>query len=82
MDRKTLFIILCGVLAAGIVCLIVGLIVFLAVKNNVVSMLVSLFAIISGALMAAIAGVALLIIFIVNLVKKSKSETENKSKDE
>lgn len=78
MTRKTVLYIACGILAAGLVCLIVGLSVFLAIPDNVISRIVSLFAMIMGGIMTAVGGV----LAVALLVAQAVSKAHNKDKKE
>ena len=75
MSKKSIIAIFCGVIAAGLVFLIVGLILFLAMKGKVAFYLGGLFAIFFGTFMAGIALIVLAVVLIIWAVKKSK---ENK----
>lgn len=80
MNKKTFLFIFAGAAAAGLVCLIAGLIVFYTVKDNAVATVVSLFAIIAGAIMAIIGVITLLIIALTIILAKrkpDKSDEEN-----
>lgn len=76
MSRKSLIAIFCGVIAAGLVFLIAGLVLFLAMKDRVAYYLVGLFAIFFGTFMAGITFIALAVVLIIWAVKKSKDKKE------
>ncbi len=78
MARKTVLNIAFGILAAGLVCLIIGLSVFFALPENVISRIVSLFAMIMGGIMAAVG----LVLAVALLVAQAISKARNKDKKE
>lgn len=73
MDRKTLTAIALGVLAAGVLCILAGVIVYFTANHNPGNMLIGLFMIFAGCAMAVIPLIVLLVILIINLVQKSKN---------
>lgn len=73
MDRKTATYIMFGMLAAGVLCGIIGLIVYLTANTNAIQLLVGLFCLCLGGAMAAVAGVVLLILLIISKASKKKS---------
>ncbi|MCM1437975.1 MAG: hypothetical protein NC131_02015 [Roseburia sp.] len=74
MNKKIIILVLCGVLAAGLLCLIVGLIVYDTAKTNVLSLIIGLYAIISGIIIAAAALIALLVTVTVILILRAKNK--------
>ncbi len=76
MNKKAIVAVFCGALAAGVLCLVAGLIVYYTAKGNVVSLLIGLFTIATGIIIAAAAVLALIIVFIIILVTKSKNKNE------
>ena len=76
MNRKMVYALIIGVLSAGLVCLIVGLIVRFCVNGSLISLLMSMFAIIFGAIIAGLALLFLLGFLILSAIGKSKSEKE------
>ena len=73
MNKKVFFALLIGVMCAGFVCLIVGLIVRFCV-TDVIAMLVGIFTIIFGSIMAGMAILVLLIMLILSAITKSRHE--------
>ncbi len=73
MDRKTLTAIAFGVLAAGVLCILAGIIVYFTANQNPGNMLIGLFMIFAGCAMAVIPLIVLLVILIIYLVQKSKN---------
>ena len=73
MNRKTVTAILLGLLAAALVCVIAGIIMYFCAKSNAILLLVGLFAIFMGSFMAIVP----LIILIVNLIT-AKISKKNK----
>ena len=67
---------MCGILAAGLVCLIVGLCVYFTANNNAISLIIGLFTIITGVLMAGAAAIVLAIIGIVHLITILGNKTD------
>ncbi len=82
MNKKTFLFIFAGAVAAGLVCLIAGLIVFYTVKDNAVAAIVSLFAIIAGALMTIIGVITLLIIALTIILAKPKHDKGDEENSE
>lgn len=76
MNKKTFLFIFAGAVAAGLVCLIAGLIVFYTVKDNAVATIVSLFAIIAGAIMTIIGVITLVIIVLTIVLTKHKPDSD------
>ena len=76
MNKRTVIAILSGILAAGVVCLIVGLCVYLTSKSNAISLILGLFALITGGIMAAAAGIGLAIVGIAHLITKLNDKSE------
>lgn len=74
MNKKPLFLAAGGVCAAGLVCFIVGLIVYFTEKGNAIPVLISLFAMATGVIIAAVAAIVLLATLIVTLITKSKNK--------
>lgn len=74
MSRKTLLAVMGGVLAAGLVCLAVGLITYFTSRGNAISVLIGMFTIASGSIMAAAAALILIIILIINAITKNKKD--------
>lgn len=74
MSKKVLFLIAGGVCAAGLVCFIVGLIVYFTQKGNAIPVIISLFAMAAGLIIAAVAAVVILVTLIVFLITKSKNK--------
>lgn len=77
MNRKTIIAVICGMLTAGLVFLIAGLIAFFAVKGNMLAYMLGLFAIFFGALMAGFSLIGLAITLSVWAIQKSKIKKEN-----
>lgn len=73
MNKKPFLFIFAGVVAAGLLCLIVGLIVFYAVTGNAVATIVSLFAIIAGSIMGGIGLISLLIVILLTVIGRKKA---------
>ena len=74
MNKKLLLWVAVGVCAAGLICFFVGLIVYLTQKGNALPVIISLFAMATGAMMAAISALVLLFLLIVALIDKSKNK--------
>lgn len=62
-----------GMLAAGVMCAIIGLIVYLTANKNAVQLLIGLFCLCLGGAMVAVAGIVLLILLIISKTSKKKS---------
>ena len=75
MNKKLMYALIIGIMCAGLVCLVVGLIVRFCV-TDVIALLVSIFTIIFGSLMAGFALLVLLVMLILSAVTKSKNEKE------
>ncbi len=73
MHKKALVLAAGGVCAAGLVCFIVGLIVYLTEKGNAIPVIISLFAMATGILIFVAAAVVLIVALIINLITKSKN---------
>lgn len=65
-----------GMLAAGIICLIVGFCVYFAAKTNVVALLTGMFAVAMGAIIAGAAVIVLIIFLIITLIAKAKNKKD------
>ncbi len=76
MNKKISAYIMLGVLAFGLLCLAFGLVAYFAM-GDVVSFVISLFAISAGAIMSGVAVVTLLVVFILFLVCRGKENTGN-----
>lgn len=74
MSKKALFLTAGGIFAAGFLCFIVGLIVYFTQKGNAVPVIISLFAMATGLIIAAVAAAVLLVTLIVTLITKSKNK--------
>lgn len=74
MNKKLIVAVLCGVLAAGLLCLTVGLIVHFTAKGNVVAHIIGLFIIASGTILAAAALLALTVALLVILITRNKNK--------
>ena len=74
MNKKAIVAVLCGVLAAGLLFIVVGLIVHFTAKSNVVAHIVGLFIIASGIILAAAAILALTVALLVILITKNKNK--------
>ncbi|MDE7076076.1 MAG: hypothetical protein K2O62_02005 [Clostridia bacterium] len=73
MNKKTALALICGVLAAGILCAIVGIIVYFTANSNAISLLIGLFTIFTGSIIAGIAAVVLIVMLIITLIIKHKN---------
>ncbi|MDE6690741.1 MAG: hypothetical protein K2K04_02110 [Clostridia bacterium] len=73
MSKKALFLAVGGVCAAGLLCFFVGLIVYLTNKGNAIPVIISLFAMSAGAIIAAASAIILLVTLIITLITKSKN---------
>lgn len=71
MNKKLVFALIIGILCAGLVCLLVGIIVRFCVTENAVALLVSVFTIIFGAIVAGVALLVLLILLLMSAITKS-----------
>ena len=71
MNKKLVFALIIGILCAGLVCLLVGIIVRFCVTGNAVALLVSVFTIIFGAIVAGVALLVLLILLLMSAITKS-----------
>ncbi len=76
MNKKTFLYIFAGVVAAGILCLVIGLIVHYAVSANAIVTIVSLFAMIAGGIMAGIGLIALLICLLLIVFAKGNKQQQ------
>ena len=74
MNRKALYLAAGGVCAAGLLCFFVGLIVYLINKGNAIPVIISLFAMAAGLIIAAVAAVVMLVTLLVFLITKSKNK--------
>ena len=74
MSRKTLLAIICGALAAGLVCLVAGLILYFTIKANPIALFIGVFMVAMGVFMSAVAILMLIILLVVNLVSKHKNK--------
>ncbi|MDE7163006.1 MAG: hypothetical protein K2O44_02895 [Clostridia bacterium] len=74
MNKKTALAVVCGVLAAGILCAIVGIIVYFTANSNALSLLIGLFTIFTGAIITGIATVVLIVLLIIGLITKNKNK--------
>ncbi|MDE7400694.1 MAG: hypothetical protein K2N17_01435 [Clostridia bacterium] len=74
MNKKTAFALICGVLAAGVLCAIVGIIVYFTANNNAISLLIGLFTIFTGAIIAGIAAVVLIVLLSIVLINKNRNK--------
>lgn len=74
MNKKTAFALICGVLAAGVLCAIVGIIVYFTANSNAISLLIGLFTIFTGAIIAGIAAVVLIVLLIIVLINKNRNK--------
>lgn len=74
MNKKPLLLVAGGVCAAGLICFLVGLIVYLTQKGNAVPVIISLFAMASGVIIAAVAAIVLTATLIVSLISKKKNK--------
>ena len=74
MDRKTATYLMFGMLAAGVLCAIIGLIVYLTANTNPVQLLIGLFCLCLGGAMVAVAGIVLLIILIISKTSKKNNK--------
>lgn len=74
MSKKTLLLVVGGVCAAGLLCFLVGLIVYLTNKGNAIPVIISLFAMASGAIIAAAGAIVLTVTLIITLITKSKNK--------
>lgn len=74
MSKKALLALAGGVCAAGLLCFIIGLIVYFTQKGNAVPVIISLFAMASGLIIAAVAAIVLVVTLIVTLITKSKNK--------
>lgn len=74
MNKKQLCAVIGGVGVAGLICFIVGLIVYLTSVGKPIAIIISLFAIATGAIITAIAGIVLLIMLITYLITKKKDK--------
>ena len=74
MRKKTIVAVFGGIFAAGLLCLIVGLIVYFTANGNVMALIIGLFTIATGAIIAAAALLALLITFLVMLISRNKNK--------
>ncbi|MDE7256428.1 MAG: hypothetical protein K2N50_00520, partial [Clostridia bacterium] len=67
MNRKVLLLVAGGVCAAGLLCFIVGLIVYFTNRGNAIPVIISLFTMATGVIIAAVAAVVLIAALIVAL---------------
>jgi len=79
MNRQLIFYLACGITAAGLLCLIVGLIVYFATKSGLATMIFSLFAIIAGGIMTAVGVIILISVLIAKLVGKRKNSSDDEN---
>lgn len=81
MKRSVSFYLACGITAAGLLCLVVGLIVYFATKSGLATMIFSLFAIIAGAIMSGVGILILLVLLIMWLIEKRKGESNEEDEE-
>lgn len=74
MNKRALLLVAGGICAAGLLCFLVGLIVYLTQKGNAIPVILSLFAMASGLIIAAVAAIVLIVMLIVNLIAKKKNK--------
>lgn len=74
MSKKAVFMVAGGVCAAGLLCFIIGLIVYLTSYGNAVPVIISLFAMAMGAIIAVSGGIFLIVTLTVTLITKSKNK--------
>lgn len=79
MKKNPFPYIFAGVVTAGLICLIIGVIVYFTVKGNAVVTVVSLFAIIAGAILSVIGLISLLISILTVILKKNKNQNIEKT---
>lgn len=72
MNRKSVTAIALGVLAAAIVCIIVGIILYFAAQKNAILLIVGLFMIFMGSIMAIVPLIFLIIALISVIAAKRK----------
>lgn len=73
MNRKALAAVFTGVLLAGLICFIVGFVMYKKSFGNALPVILTVFAMSAGIAIAAIAALALIILIIVALIAKSKN---------
>ena len=73
MNKKTAIAVISGVLAAGVLCAVVGIIVYFTANSNAISLLIGLFTIFTGSIIAGIAAVVLVVILLIALINKNKN---------
>ncbi len=81
MKGKTALVVSIGAFAAGIVCLVVGLILFYTVKGNAIVVIGAFFAIYTGVVTAGIALIALIIVLIYMLTHKKNKQEDGEKND-
>lgn len=73
MSKKVLFLVAGGVCAAGLLCFLVGLIVYFVTKGKAIPVIISLFAMATGIIIAAFAASVLIVTLIVTLITRTKN---------
>lgn len=74
MNKKAFLAIIGGVLSAGLICFVAGLIVYKTNIGNPVPVIISLFAMATGLIIAAVAAIVMIVTLIVTLINKSKNK--------
>ena len=73
MNKKTVTAILLGLLAAAVVCIIAGVIMYFCAKSNAILLLIGLFSIFIGSFMAIVPLIILIIILITSKISKKNN---------
>ena len=76
MNKKTIIAVMGGVLAAGIVCLITGLIVYFTANGNIIALITGLFTTAVGIIISVAAAIVLTITLIIYLISKHKNKNQ------
>lgn len=82
MNKRSVIAVISGVLAAGILCAVIGIIVYFTADGKALSLLIGLLTIFSGLIIAGAAIIVLLIILIVWLINRSKNNEREKNNGE
>lgn len=79
MNKRTAVAVICGVLAAGILCAITGIVVYFTANGKAISLLIGLFTIFTGSIITGIAAIVLITILIMWLINKRKNNKQEEN---
>ncbi len=76
MNKKNIIAVMSGALAAGLVCLITGLIVYFTANGNIISLITGLFTTAVGIIVSVAAAIVLIITVTIYLISKYKNKNK------